>query len=80
MATTNTISSTAAQPARPIGTGGLVQLIAKWARAYAAYLNRRAAIKALQELNDHQLRDIGISRCHIEGAVGGLDRPDPARF
>ncbi|WGR92848.1 DUF1127 domain-containing protein [Bradyrhizobium sp. ISRA435] len=32
---------------------------------------RREAIKALHELDDRSLRDIGIPRCHIEIAVAG---------
>jgi uncharacterized protein YjiS (DUF1127 family) len=32
---------------------------------------RRDAIKTLRQLDDRALRDIGISRCHIEGAVSG---------
>ncbi|WP_244622379.1 DUF1127 domain-containing protein [Bradyrhizobium ivorense] len=37
----------------------------------ATYWVRREAIKTLRELDDRALRDIGLSRCHIEGAVTG---------
>ena len=80
MATMNTMSSAAVRPARSGVFGGFVRRIASWARAYAAYSNRRIAIKTLRDLNDHQLRDIGLTRAHIERAVGGLDWPDLTRF
>ena len=37
---------------------------------------RRATIKALQQLDDRELRDIGLSRGQIEAAVCGLVRAD----
>jgi uncharacterized protein YjiS (DUF1127 family) len=45
--------------------------VAAW-DAVAGYLVRRAAITTLGELDDRALRDIGISRSQIEGAVQGL--------
>jgi uncharacterized protein YjiS (DUF1127 family) len=35
------------------------------------YFHRRAVIKTLQELDDRELRDTGLSRRHIEAAVKG---------
>jgi uncharacterized protein YjiS (DUF1127 family) len=45
-----------------------------------AYWERRAAIKALRQLDDRALRDIGLPRCHIEAAVGGAFNPDMGRM
>jgi len=70
-----TIYSTAAQPAMSGAARALVRLIGNWANGVATYLVRREAIKALRSLNDRELRDIGLSRGHIEAAVIG--RPDP---
>jgi uncharacterized protein YjiS (DUF1127 family) len=69
--TMTTISSVAAPPARPGMLGGLYRLIRDGADALATYWVRREAIKTLHQLDDRALRDIGISRCHIETAVTG---------
>ena len=42
-------------------------------------LERRDAIKALRELDDRALRDIGIVRSQIEAAVDGALNPELAR-
>ncbi|MGY4480713.1 DUF1127 domain-containing protein [Bradyrhizobium sp. USDA 3364] len=69
-----TISSAAASPARPSMLGGLLRLLRVWGEALATYWVRREAIKTLRQLDDRALRDIGLSRCHIETAVvGDLD-------
>jgi uncharacterized protein YjiS (DUF1127 family) len=46
----------------------------------AAWWLRREAIKALRKLDDRQLRDIGLARCHIEAAANGDAHPDIARL
>ena len=61
-----TTSQAAAQAAIPGTSGGLVRRLGGWAYALAKYLDRRAAIKSLQALDDRALRDLGIMRCHIE--------------
>ena len=66
-----TTLSPAAQRAISGSPGGFVRRIEGWAYALITYWDRRAAIKALQQLDDRALRDIGLSRCHIEAAVGG---------
>jgi uncharacterized protein YjiS (DUF1127 family) len=66
-----TISSPAAQVSIPNPLIGMIRWAGKGAFALAAYLERRAAIKALRQLDDRALRDIGIMRCHIEAAVTG---------
>jgi uncharacterized protein YjiS (DUF1127 family) len=52
-------------------SGGLIRRLGIWAHALVAYWDRRAAVKALRQLDDRSLRDIGLARCHIEAAVGG---------
>ncbi|TWB97058.1 uncharacterized protein DUF1127 [Bradyrhizobium macuxiense] len=66
-----TISSAAAAPVRSSMLGGLLRLLRVWGDALATYWVRREAIKTLRQLDDRTLRDIGISRCHIETAVTG---------
>jgi uncharacterized protein YjiS (DUF1127 family) len=74
------ISSTAAQPAAPGVLGGFIRWIGIRANGLATYLERRAAIKALQKLDDRGLRDIGLARCHIEAAVCGRANPELGRL
>ena len=45
----------------------------------STYLERRAAIKTLRELDDRALRDIGIERSQIEAAVHGVVDPEFGR-
>jgi uncharacterized protein YjiS (DUF1127 family) len=71
--------SSAAEPAIPVSSGGFVRRIEGWAYALIGFWERRAAIKALQELDDRALRDIGLARCQIEAAVGGALNPEMAR-
>jgi uncharacterized protein YjiS (DUF1127 family) len=61
-----TISST---PARSSVWAGSVRWLVTLGNGIAAWWLRRAAIRELRELNDHQLRDIGLMRCDIEGAA-----------
>jgi uncharacterized protein YjiS (DUF1127 family) len=49
-------------------------LSARW-EALVGHLVRRAAIATLRELDDHALRDIGLTRTEIEAAVYGLVAP-----
>ena len=64
-------ASSAASAAIPGMPGGLIRRFGIWTHAFVAYWHRRAAIKALRQLDDRALRDIGLARCHIEAAVGG---------
>ena len=70
-----TISQRATQPAIPELSGGLIRWIGAGALAAAAYWERRAAIRALLERDDRELRDIGLVRSQIEAAVGGAFNP-----
>jgi uncharacterized protein YjiS (DUF1127 family) len=74
-------ASSAASAAIPGMPGGLIRRFGIWTHAFVAYWHRRAAIKALRQLDDRALRDIGLSRCHIEAAVGGgALNPDMGRL
>jgi uncharacterized protein YjiS (DUF1127 family) len=80
MTATSFTTSTAARPATAGEFGRFVRSIAVWLRAVAVEWDRRAAMKALQQLDDRALRDIGISRSQIETAVHGRNLPDLTRF
>ena len=75
-----TMSQAAAQPAISLSSGGLLRRLGIWAHAIVAYLDRRAAVKALRQLDDRELRDIGITRSHIEDAVWGHADPELGRL
>ena len=75
-----TISQSPAQPSIPYWAGGFVRRIGVWAHAAVAYWERRAAIRALLERDDRELRDIGLVRSQIEAAVGGAFNPDMGRM
>lgn len=66
-----TIPSAAVPSARSSISGGLLRLLRVSSDALVTYWMRREAIKTLRQLDDRALRDIGLSRCHIEGAVVG---------
>jgi uncharacterized protein YjiS (DUF1127 family) len=68
-----TIPSTAARRSLS-GVRGFVRPIEVWADRLAAYLQRRATIKTLHELDDGALRDIGLARDQIETAVYEIGR------
>ena len=54
--------------------------VTRWAHALAVYLDRRAAIAELSELDDRALRDIGLSRCEVEKALRSFVKPDITRI
>jgi uncharacterized protein YjiS (DUF1127 family) len=72
--------SAAGRPAQPSASGAVVRWIEAGAYALLAHLERRAAIKTLRALDDRALRDIGLSRCQIEAAVGGALNPAMGRL
>jgi uncharacterized protein YjiS (DUF1127 family) len=49
-----------------------LRILAGWTNWLVALWLRRAAIKALQQLDDRQLQDIGVSRGEIKAAVNGV--------
>jgi uncharacterized protein YjiS (DUF1127 family) len=73
------ISSGFGQPAAA-ATPGLLRAAQRLAQALADYCERRAAIKALSERDDRELRDIGLTRGQIEAAVGGALNPHRGRM
>jgi uncharacterized protein YjiS (DUF1127 family) len=75
-----TMSQAAAQPAMSLSSGGSLRRLGNWVHAVAAYLDRRAAVKALRRLDDRELRDIGLTRSHIEFAVWGISDPELGRL
>jgi uncharacterized protein YjiS (DUF1127 family) len=75
-----TLSPTAAQPGSQASPGGFVRWIERGAYVLLDYLERRAAIKTLRELDDRALKDIGLARCQIEAAVGGALNPEMPRL
>ena len=75
-----TISQSAPQASIPTWSGGWVRWIGAGALAAAAYWERRAAVRALLERDDRELRDIGLVRSQIEAAVGGAFNPDMGRM
>ena len=78
------MSSTAAQPASPAAWGGSVRLLGgvlrTWVNNLATFWVRRQAIKTLRQLDDRELRDLGLPRCHIEAAVNGVTNSNLARM
>lgn len=65
----STMSRTAVTSVRGGSMRGVLRWLAACVDALITYFHRRAVIKTLQQLDDRELRDIGLSRCHIEAAV-----------
>jgi uncharacterized protein YjiS (DUF1127 family) len=74
-----TISQTAGRSLRPSSSGFFSTLVNA---AYALFdrLERRSAVKTLNELDDRALRDIGINRSQIEDAVYGQFKAELTRY
>ena len=70
---------TTAQTSHSTAFAGLTRTLLNWANGLAAYWVRREAVKALRAMNDRELRDLGISRSHIEEAVWGRLHPEFGR-
>jgi uncharacterized protein YjiS (DUF1127 family) len=62
------------RPARK-APGTFTQLFSAGWDVLAGYFVRRAAIATLRELDDRELRDIGLARPQIDAAVHGLVTP-----
>lgn len=75
-----TISQTAGQSLRPSSSNGFLATLAHAAHALFDRLERRSAIKTLNELDDRALRDIGITRSQIEDAVYGQFKAELTRY
>ena len=66
------IFSTIVLPAVTKGPGIFSQLLVAARDGIAGYLDRRAALACLHDLDDRALQDIGLNRLQIEAAVQGL--------
>ncbi|PPQ17184.1 hypothetical protein CV770_22200 [Bradyrhizobium sp. AC87j1] len=75
-----TISQTAGRSLRPSSTSGFFATLAQGAYALFNRLERRSAVKTLNELDDRALRDIGITRSQIEDAVYGQVKAELTRY
>lgn len=75
-----TILQTAGQYLSPSSSGGFLRSIVNGVQALFDHLERRAAVKTLNELDERALRDIGISRCQIEDAVYGSVKDELMRY
>jgi uncharacterized protein YjiS (DUF1127 family) len=75
-----TIPAIDARPARRTGRGEFARWLGQVANGLVAYWVRRQAVKALLELDDRALHDLGICRSQIETAVyGGVMNPESGR-
>ncbi len=59
---------------------GFIRMLGNWANGLAAHWVRREAMKTLQAMDDRELRDLGITRSHIEDAVWGKPNPEFGRM
>ena len=75
-----TISQTAGRSLRPSSSSGFFGTLVNAAYALFDRLERRTAIKTLNELDDRALRDIGINRSQIEDAVYGQFKAELTRY
>ncbi|WP_439361229.1 DUF1127 domain-containing protein [Bradyrhizobium sp. DASA03007] len=75
-----TISQTAGQSLRPSSSSGFFSTLATAVYALFDRLERRSAVKTLNELDDRALRDIGITRSQIEDAVYGQFKAELTRY
>ena len=73
--------STLVRPAVTKRPGAFSRLLSAYCEGIVGYFVRRSAIASLRELDDRALRDIGLVRSQIEGAVCGFMRlSDQARM
>lgn len=75
-----TISQTAGRSLRPSSSSGFFATLVNAAYVLLDRLERRSAVKTLNELDDRALRDIGINRSQIEDAVYGEFKAELTRY
>lgn len=75
-----TISQTAGRNLRPSSSSGFFGALVNAAYALFDRLERRTAVKTLNELDDRALCDIGINRSQIEDAVYGQFKAELTRY
>jgi uncharacterized protein YjiS (DUF1127 family) len=76
----STMSQAAFRPAISLNSGGFLRRFGIWVYALGVYLERRAAMKTLRQMDDRELRDIGLTRSHIEQAIRGVPDPNLGRL
>ncbi|MDH6261833.1 DUF1127 domain-containing protein [Bradyrhizobium sp. BR13661] len=74
------ISQTAGRSLRPSSSSGFFATLAAVAYGLLDRLERRSAVKTLNELDERALRDIGINRSQIEDAVYGQFKAELTRY
>ena len=74
------VSQTAGQSLRPSSSSGFFNTLAHAVHTLFDRLERRSAVKTLNELDDRALRDIGITRSQIEDAVYGQFKAELSRY
>lgn len=72
----STLSRTSKEAAGAGAWSGMARRASSWPSALLNHWHRRATIKTLRELDDHTLRDIGLTRGLIEDVVTGKANPD----
>ena len=55
--------------ARQFWVSGVVALLKRWLVAYRSWKTEQAAIARLHSMSDRELKDIGLTRSAITGAV-----------
>ena len=77
----STMSQAATRPAMSLTSGGFFRRVGTWFGTWAYvlvdHLHRRAAIKMLRQMNERELRDIGLTREQTHYHV--FDELDDAR-
>jgi uncharacterized protein YjiS (DUF1127 family) len=73
-----TISTTSVSSEALAGNSWIPAAVLKrWWMAYLTWRLEQAAIAQLEALNDRELKDIGVRRCEIEGAVRREPKCEP---
>jgi uncharacterized protein YjiS (DUF1127 family) len=68
----------AQRPGRHSRTSGLAATLKRWWVAYITWRIERRAIFDLSSMTDRDLKDIGVARCEIMGAVREVTARDRA--
>jgi uncharacterized protein YjiS (DUF1127 family) len=75
-----TISQTAGRSLRPSSSSGFFGTLVTAVSALFDRLERRSAVKTLNELDDRALRDIGINRSRSRMRCTGSSRAELTRY
>lgn len=72
----STLSRSSREAAFAGAWSGMARRATSWPTLLLTLWHRRVTIKTLRELDDHTLRDIGLTRGLIEDVVRGKANPD----